>query len=173
MRAIALILSSLALLVGTAENANSQTYPASHPWIKTWTRYDKSVYTSIGPAAFIFRASPWTLRTIVGREGGNINPHKLRNSLCNGSQPGWNLSGSYAFGPSQFMLDSKPACSPNSWGTFGTWDDTAFRAAKLLGHPVPYRFKTPASNVGQMIVTAYMITHPHTGGINHWCASMC
>jgi hypothetical protein len=172
VRAIVVITGVAIIALLSTGNASSQEYSIHHPWIKKWRNYDRSAYAAIKPAAFIFKASPWTLRTIVELEGGNIVPWKLKRSLCTGSQPGWNRQGSYAFGPAQFMLDSKPACR-HSWGTFGRWDDEAFIAAKKRGHPVPYRFKTPASNVGQMVVTAYMITHPHTGGIGHWCASMC
>jgi hypothetical protein len=172
MRAKAVITAAVAFGLLSTGNASSQVYTNSHPWIKKWKRYDVSAYKAIKPAAYIFKANPWTLRAIVDREGGNVVPFKLKRSLCTGSQPGWNKRGSRAFGPAQFMLDSKPACR-GDWGTFGTWDDAAFLAAKKKGHPIPFRFKTPASNVGQMLVTAYMITHPHTGGLSHWCASMC
>lgn len=165
------------VLVG---NANAASYPPSHPWIKKWTKVDRSVYTSINKAAFIFKASPHTMRAIVGGEGGNISPRKLRVTLCKpyafgsagGGGLGWNNIGSYAFGPYQYMLDDKPACN-GAWGTFGRWDNEAFAAAKKRGFPIPYRFKTPASNLGQSVVTAYMLTHRHTGGLSHWCASMC
>jgi hypothetical protein len=109
------------------------------------------------------------MRAIVEREGGNINPRTLKLSLCSATQPGWNLSGSYAFGAFQFMLDRKPACG-GGWGTFGSYVHAAFASAKKLGHPVPFRFKTPASNVGQAVTAAYMLAH---GGLHHWCASMC
>lgn len=138
-------------------------------WIHKWTQADKSIYPAINKAAWIFRVDSGLLRTIVGREGGNVNPAKLHRSLCNGSQPGWNLSGSYAFGPFQFMLDNKPACN-SGWGTFSSYVYAAFRSARQLGHPVPRRFEHPASNVGQAITAAYMIAH---GGLHHWCASMC
>lgn len=111
------------------------------------------------------------MRTIVGGEGGNVNPQTLRNSLCSSGGTGWNTQGSAAFGPFQFMLDYRGACfNASSWGTFGVYDDAAFMAAKKAGVPVPYRFKHPASNVGQAITAAYVIRHV---GLGPWCASQC
>ena len=168
------VITGLVIFLLVPANAQAQL-TNSNPWIKKWTRYDSSIYAAIKPAAFIFKASPRTMKTIVGREGGNVNPRKLKVSLCRTWGKGWNVTGnSAAFGPMQFMLDYRGACfNANAWGTFGTWDDAAFRDAKSRGFPVPYRFKHPASNVGQAITTAYMLSHSHTGGIGHWCASMC
>lgn len=148
-------------------------------WIKTWTQKDVSVYRAIDEAAKTFGVSEGTLNKIVGDEGGNIHPAKLRRTLCDpwvygpagGGGLGWNNGGSSAFGPFQFMLDYKAPCfRARDWGTFGSYDDAAFREAKKVGNPVPYRFKHPASNVGQAITAAYMIDN---GGFYHWCASQC
>lgn len=138
-------------------------------WVKQWTRADESIWPAITRAAKVFRVDAGLLRTIVGREGGNVNPRTLKTSLCNGTQPGWNTQGSRAFGAFQFMLDDKPACK-GAWGTFATYVQAAFLSAKDRGSPVPARFKTPASNVGQALTAAYMIAN---GGLHHWCASMC
>lgn len=145
-------------------------------WIEKWQKFDESIYPANHVAADIFNVSEGLLDKIVGDEGGNINPRTLHSSLCTGSQPGWNLLGSSAFGPYQFMLDYKAPCERQTdWGTFGSYDDAAFQAAKRLGFAVPYRFKSPASNVGQAITAAYMIANPglSDGGIAHWCASQC
>jgi hypothetical protein len=130
-------------------------------WIEKWQKFDESIYPANHVAAGIFNVSESLLNRIVGDEGGNINPRTLHSSLCTGSQPGWNLLGSSAFGPYQFMLDYKAPCDRESdgWGTFGSYDDAAFHEAKVLGFAVPYRFKSPASNVGQAITAAYMIAH--------------
>lgn len=140
-------------------------------WIEKWEKADESIYPAIRIASHVFHVDKGLLENIVGGEGGNINPRTLQSSLCSGSQPGWNNFGSYAFGPFQFMLDRKPACMVQTeWGTFGSYDDAAFQEAKKLGVSVPYRFKSPASNVGQAITAAYMIAH---GKLSAWCASQC
>lgn len=173
----------LSVLVAVTLAATSTANAAKHEqarkqqssWIGKWTRIDRSIYPSINRAATIFGASASTMRTIVGYEGGNINPDTLSYSLCHATQPGWNLSGSDAFGPFQFMLGTKyGACVGQHWGTFGRFVHEAFSSAKKRGIAIPYRFKTPASNVGQAITAAYMLANPRTtGGISHWCASMC
>jgi hypothetical protein len=163
---------------GTAQAKEPLKYPSNNAWIKLWDKRDVSIYPSMKVASSIFRVSHSTLLAINGGEGGNIHRDRLRITLCNpfalgyggGGGVGWNNSGSSAFGPMQFMMDSKPACNANDWGTFGSYDDRAFQEAKRRGYPVPYRFKHPASNVGQAITTAYMVSR---GGISHWCASMC
>lgn len=182
-RLIVLTVTALAVAVGGIGTSTAEAkFKDDNAWIQKWTRIDRSVYTSINVAARTFNVSSHTLRAIVGAEGGNINPAKLRVTLCNpyaygiagGGGLGWNNIGSFAFGPFQFMLDAKPACMNHRlWGTFGDYDDAAFRAAKSKGVAVPYRFKHPASNVGQATTAAYMLATPSTGGINHWCASMC
>lgn len=185
LRKLTLCIACLAVLgggvtTGTAQ-ANQETfrYPDNNAWIRLWDKRDYSIYPAIHVAASIFRVSERTLLTINDHEGGNVHRDRLRVTICSpyalgiggGGGVGWNNSGSYAFGPMQFMLDSKPACNnQNSWGTFGSYDDSAFRDAKRRGVAIPYRFKHPASNVGQAVVAAYMIS---TGGISHWCASMC
>lgn len=175
---VVLALVVLATVVSSPASAGAdRRYKASHPWIKSWSKTDRSIWPSINRAARIFRADAGLMRTIVNGEGGNINPRTLAASLCRTYGKGWNTSGnppSAAFGAFQFMLRYRGACTNQSaWGTFGTWDDEAFRAAKQLGHPVPARFRTPASNAGQAIVAAYMLANPsRTGGASHWCASL-
>lgn len=151
-------------------------------WIEKglWGKIDLSIWPSINYASSVFNVSASTMRTIVGREGGNIHPAKLRATICDpyaygiagGGGLGWNNTGSYAFGPYQFMLSYKPACNnPSAWGTFGAYDGTAFAAAWQRGHRVPYIYKHPASNLGQSVVAAYMLS---IGGLcPHWGASMC
>lgn len=163
--------------VGTSADAASENlrYPDNNAWIKLWTKRDQSIYSSIKVAANIFRVSESTLRAVNGGEGGNVHPAKLRVTICNPSAYGgigWNTQGSAAFGPFQFMLDYRGACNrQKAWGTFGSYDDAAFQEAKRQGISVPYRFKHPASNVGQALTAAYMISR---GGLYvHWCASMC
>src|SRR4051812_43711754 len=101
---------SVSMFVTSAANAakHERAKQQEARWIRTWTRTDESIWPSINKAAKVFRVDAGLLRTIVGREGGNMNPRTLKTSLCNGTQPGWNLSGSRAFGAFQFMLDSKP-----------------------------------------------------------------
>lgn len=148
-------------------------------WIakRLWGKIDTSIWPSINYASDVFNVSASTMRTIVGREGGNVHPAKLRVSLCQTYGIGWNVSGnppSAAFGPYQFMLDYRGACfNPEAWGTFGAHDDAAFSAAWSRGARVPILYKHPASNLGQSLTTAYMLATPSTGGISHWCASMC
>lgn len=135
-----------------------------------WLDADESIYPAIHKASNIFNVSQDLLRTIVSREGGNINPRTLHSSLCSGSGKGWNTLGSYAFGAFQFMLDSKSNACTGNWGTFDAYAQTAFNSAKKRGYTIPHRFMTPASNIGQAITAAYMIAN---GGLHHWCASMC
>jgi hypothetical protein len=112
------------------------------------------------------------MRTIVEREGGNVAAWKLQRALCAGGGIGWNNAGSAAFGPYQYMLAYRGACwNERAWGTFGAWDDVAFSAARARGLNVPYRFKTPASNVGQSVVTAYLLADGQV--CVHWAASVC
>lgn len=161
----------------TAQAKEPLKFKADNAWIKVWDKRDVSIYPSMKVASRIFRISYNTLYTVNDREGGNVHRDRLHRTLCDpyslgiggGGGVGWNNSGSYAFGPMQFMMDDKPACN-SDWGTFGSYDDKAFQEAKRRGVPIPYRFKNPASNVGQAITAAYMIS---TGGIGHWCASMC
>jgi hypothetical protein len=151
--------------------ATAGGFPANNAWIKKWDRLDQTIWTANREAAKTFRVSERLLDGIVGAEGGNINPRTLRANLCSGRQPGWNLAGSSAFGPFQFMLSYRGACfNAHAWGTFGSYDDAAFKDAKRRGNPVPYRFKHPASNVGQAVTAAYMLAN---GGLSHWCASQC
>jgi len=171
------------LLGGFANTAQAKEetlrYKDNNAWIKMWDRRDYNIYPAMKVASSIFGISYSTLVTINDREGGNVHRDRLHTTLCSpyalgnggGGGVGWNNSGSSAFGPMQFMMDSKPACNRHSkWGTFASFDNAAFQEAKRRGVPVPYRFKNPASNVGQAIVAAYMISR---GGIGHWCASMC
>jgi hypothetical protein len=183
LKKLIVLTAALAVLFGggtsTAGTKKQETfrYPDNNAWIKLWTKRDISIYRSMEVAAKVFHVSYNTLDAIQDGEGGNVHPAKLRHSLCQTWGIGWNTSGSppsAAFGPMQFMLDYRGACNrPNDWGTFGAWDDAAFQDAKHRGVSVPYRFKTPASNVGQAVVTAYMLATPRTGGISHWCASIC
>lgn len=139
-----------------------------------WSARDLSIWPAVHFAAQLFGVSEYTMRDIVNGEGGNVNPTTLRASLCSYGGTGWNTQGSDAFGPMQFMLDRRAACfDASSWGTFGSYDDAAFAAARARGVIVPDRYKNPASNVGQAITTAYMLATPSTGGIRHWCASQC
>lgn len=181
MRKLAFIIAALVVLAGgvteTAQAKKGRHVIHVHvfvhkvTWVEKWEKADESIYPAIHIASRIFRVDESLLDKIVGDEGGNVDPQTLHSSLCTGSQPGWNNRGSYAFGPFQFMLDRKPACMVETeWGTFGAYDDAAFHAAKKLGVAVPYRFKSPASNVGQAITAAYMVS---TGGLYHWCASQC
>lgn len=171
-----LVLSIVVAALGggvATHTAKADQFKSNNAWIKLWAARDESIYPAMRVAAAVFHVSYYTLKSINDGEGGNINPRTLHRSLCSGSQPGWNLRGSYAFGPMQFMLSKKPACS-GGWGTFSTYASRAFAEAKRLGFPIPARFKSPASNVGQAITTAYMLANPKsTGGISHWCASQC
>lgn len=167
-------LSVMAVNMAATSTATAARHERAHnhhvTWISKWQRADRSIYPAIHKSAWIFKVDENLLRTIVGREGGNVNPTTLHRSLCSTQGGiGWNLSGSFAFGPFQFMLDSKPACN-GGWGTFGSYVYAAFSSARHLGHPVPRRFQHPASNVGQAITAAFMIRN---GGLHHWCASMC
>lgn len=174
---LGMLVGAALVLPGAATGANPLV-PKPDPysgskWIRLWESYDSSVWRAMKPAAATFKVSTGTLSSIVLGEGGNVSPRKLERSLCSGApgEIGWNLSGSAAFGPAQFMLDYRGACwNPRAWGTFGAYDDAAFRAARQKGLNVPYRYKHPASNVGQMITTAYMLS---IGGLSHWCASQC
>jgi hypothetical protein len=166
-----LVVLTVAVLTLTATGQALGKAPQGNKWIAGWTKADSSIYPSINKASKLFGVDPSLMKTIVGREGGNISPATLARSLCNGYGVGWNLQGSAAFGPFQFMLDYRGACYNQwDWGTFGSYDDAAFQAAKQLGTPIPYRFKSPASNLGQAITAAYMLAN---GGLSHWCASMC
>lgn len=177
--ALTVVVAVLGGGVGTSAAATREPlrYPDDNAWIRTWTHKDQSIYASMTTAAKVFRVSEHTLRSINDGEGGNVSPEKLRVTICHPwklGAIGWNTQGSAAFGPMQFMLDYRGACNDSgAWGTFGAYDDAAFKDAKRRGVAVPYRFKHPASNVGQAIVTAYMLATPSTGGIGHWCASMC
>lgn len=173
-------------IIGQTAQANVSTklfelrfiYPQHHHvhhlkknvWLVSWQRKDQSIYPAIHEAALIFNVSETLLRTINSREGGNVDPVTLHNSLCSGGGTGWNDGGSDAFGAMQFMLENHAPCDTQTeWGTFGSYDDAAFQYAKAHGIPVPYRFKNPASNVGQAITAAYMIL---TGHLSAWNASM-
>lgn len=170
LRYVAIVALAFALLAWAAPaRATDHRYDNTR-WVKLWQKRDQSVWTSIPPAATTFQVSSGTMRTIVEREGGNVASWKLQRNLCTGGQPGWNNIGSYAFGPYQYMLGSKPACN-GYWGTFGAHDDQAFHEARARGLNVPYRFKTPASNVGQSIVTAYLIRKGQL--CVHWSATLC
>lgn len=168
VRLIVLVVAFAAMLTFVSSPGAADVYKKTR-WVQKWSHIDRSIWPSVHVAARRFSVSESLMRDIVNGEGGNVNPQKLRLSLCTATQPGWNTQGSYAFGPMQYMLGSKPACS-RSWGTFGAYDDRAFREARRLGMNVPYRFKTPASNVGQSIVTAYII---RIGQVCvHWSASL-
>lgn len=173
------VLSFVGATSSAQANQGQQVIPKVHlqvfihkaSWIEKWQKVDESIYPANHVASLIFRVDEGLLDKIVGDEGGNVNPRTLKISLCAGTQPGWNNLGSSAFGPYQFMLDYKGVCmNEKDWGTFGSYDDAAFQAAKELGHAIPYRYKSPASNVGQAITAAYMIAN---GGLHHWCASQC
>lgn len=171
MRVRLFVLSLVLIFSGATSTANATRFQSSNAWIQVWTQRDQGIAPSLEAASRIFGVSYGLMDTIVGREGGNVSPATLRTNLCTGSQPGWNTQGSSAFGPFQFLLAFKAPCmQERSWGTFGSYDDAAFQDAKRRGWPVPYRFKTPASNVGQAITAAYMLAN---GGLHHWCASMC
>lgn len=178
-----IVLSLVIFAVGggmaTSTAQADSKFDIQNKWIKKWVTLDQNIHQAVVEAAKTFKVSGSLLETIVGREGGNVNPAKLRVTICDpyafgiagGGGLGWNNLGSSAFGPFQFLLGIKPACNhASAWGTFSSFDDAAFQAAKEKGNPVPYRFKHPASNVGQAIVAAYMISK---GGLHHWCASMC
>lgn len=144
-------------------------FKANNKWILRFTKIDQSIYSSIAIAAPLFGVSQSLLIDIIEGEGGNNAPDILSKSLCLGYGKGWNLAGSSAFGAFQFMLSNRSACySHELWGTFACCDFQAFKAAKLLGLAIPYRFKNPASNLGQAITAAYMIANPSTGGLCHW-----
>lgn len=173
MRKLVAVIVAVLSTCGVTSTAQAKQHPKhENAWIKMWADRDESIWPSIKVASHVFNVSEWTLRSIVNGEGGNVNPRTLKSSLCSYSGTGWNTAGSSAFGPFQFMLDFRGACmNGNAWGTFGSYDDAAFRAAKRIGIPVPYRFKHPASNVGQAITAAYMIRYET--GISPWCASQC
>lgn len=156
--------------IGTAVHHDAPlVYKANNKWITKWSKIDQSIWASNHIAAQIFGVSEYLLNDIVSHEGGNVNPTTLSQSLCLGYGKGWNYQGSYAFGAFQFMLSHKPACYNHSdWGTFACCDFAAFKAAKESGFAIPYRFKNPASNIGQAITASYMISHPSTGGLRHW-----
>lgn len=80
------------------------------------------------------------------------------------------MSGSYAFGPWQYMLGARPPSSSRQWGTFGKYVHSAFRAARDRGASVPYRFKRPDSFVGQALTTAFMFKIGQSG---QWAGAGC
>lgn len=168
VRLIILVVALAAALVSVS-NPGAETYKKNR-WIQSWTNKDQAIWPSIHVAARTFKVSESLMVAIVNGEGGNVNPQKLHASLCSGGRTtGWNTQGSYAFGAFQFMLGSKPACKGN-WGTFGSYVNSAFTQAKRLGVAVPYRFKTPSSNVGQSITAAYIIWRGQV--CVHWSASL-
>lgn len=139
-------------------------------YIHAWTLRDQSIHQSIEAAAFIFKVNAGWLHTCNGSEGGSVSPDRLRHSLRKGTQPGWNLSGSYAFGAMQFMLDRKPAPRRGDWGTYEKYSPVAFAIAKDRGFWVPARFDTPSSNVGQAITAAFMFAAGMSG---QWSGAGC
>lgn len=170
VRLLILVVALAAMLASTAPASTGATDAyKNNRWMSYWSHKDQSIWLAVPVAARAFHVDYGIMQTIVNGEGGNINPRTLKSSLCSGTQPGWNTSGSYAFGPMQYMLSSKPACH-GSWGTFGAYMDGAFIEARRRGLKVPYRFKTPASNVGQAIVTAYIISRGEV--CVHWSASL-
>lgn len=156
----------------TAQLNGPIVFKATNKWIQKYSRIDQSIYTSIAIAAPLFGVSQSLLIDIIEGEGGNVNPTTLSESLCLGYGKGWNYTGnppSAAFGAFQFMLKYRGACyNHDAWGTFACCDYAAFKQAKDLGLTIPYRFKNPASNLGQAITAAYMIANPSTGGLCHW-----
>ena len=166
----ALLVSLIAMLAASPAQAHTH-FTERNPWIKMWRQRDQSIWSATHAAASAFSVSETLMREIVQREGGNHSPRQLRASLCRGWGSGWNTQGSAAFGPMQYMLDYRGACFNSSeWGTFGAYDDRAFTAAKRRGVAVPFRFKHPASNVGQAVTTAYIISIGEA--CVHWSASI-
>jgi hypothetical protein len=125
-------------------------------YIAEWTRRDRDTKSALRAAAFIFKVRYWWLSNCNDAEGGHNDPRRLASNLRTGIQPGWNRSGSRAFGAMQFMMDRKPAPNSGDWGTFEKYQPNAFAIAKDRGFWIPARFNTPASNVGQAITAAYM-----------------
>lgn len=168
------ICSGLLLVWAPSASSSSGTnYSSSHPWIKLWSTRDQSLYHSTRVAANIFRVSQSWLAACNRSEGGNTARETLRVTISNPyayDGKGWNTQGSYAFGPWQFMLGSKPPYSSRQWGTFGSYVHSAFSAAKRRGYAVPYRFKRPDSFVGQAITTAYMFAIGQSG---RWTGRGC
>lgn len=165
LTALCMVIAALSAVA----SAQAVRMSSQNHWVHQWAHTDGSIWSANRAAAHVFHVSRGTLDFLVNAEGGNVNPVTLGHSLCSATQPGWNTQGSYAFGPYQFMLNSKPACS-GGWGTFAAYVHSAFTAAKRNGTPVPYRFKTPASNVGQAITAAYIVS---IGQICiHWSASL-
>jgi hypothetical protein len=167
------LLVSMVMVMVLTPSASSGTYPSSHPWIKLWAQRDRSLVASTRVAATIFGVSESWLRSCNRAEGGNIARWKLAITIrhpwaYNGA--GWNIIGSYAFGPWQYMLDRKPPRSPADWGTFRSYVHPAFVAAKRRTVSVPYRFARPDSFVGQAITTAYMFSIGKSG---HWSGEGC
>lgn len=145
----------------------------SSPWIGKWTRIDRNgIHASLFAASRVFGVSYLWLHACNHSEGGHVATLRLRASLRTGAQPGWNTTGSYAFGPMQFMLSSKPAPLrwPFRWGTFGSYMYAAFADARRRGTPVPTRFRRPDSNLGQAVVAAYMFARGHSG---QWTGAGC
>lgn len=139
-------------------------------WVRLWARRDHSLAQSIRVASATFGVSEAWLRACNRDEGGNVARWKLAVSLRRGYGPGWNNRGSSAFGPFQFMLDDRPPDHSGEWGTFGRYDDAAFRAARARRVNVPMRFKRPDSFVGQALTAAYMFK---TGEADQWQGAGC
>jgi hypothetical protein len=169
LRRLVLSLLFLLLLLPATAQAQQSRYDGTR-WIRLWEKRDASLSESTRIAAATHRVSESWLRSCNGSEGGNVSVRKLRVSLVRGWGPGWNLAGSYAFGPWQYMLGDRPPDGPHEWGTFGAYDDAAFWATRARGVNVPFRFKRPDSNVGQALVTAYMFSR---GLSSHWVGAGC
>lgn len=148
----------------------SSPWTQRNPWIRQWTRRDHDLGASIAVAAHTFHVSASWLAQCKDDEGGDTGREVLRWSLRSGPHGrGWNLSGSYAFGPWQFMLDDKPA-GPGEYGTFGRYVHAAFAVARRRGLTVPFRFKTPDSYVGQALTAAFMFAAGQSG---QWSGARC
>jgi hypothetical protein len=139
-------------------------------YIAAWERRDHDTKAALKAAAFIFKVDYNWLSDCNDAEGGNNDPQRLASNLRTGAQPGWNLSGSSAFGAMQFMMDRKPAPNSGDWGTFEKYQPIAFDISKGRGFWIPARFNTPASNVGQAITAAFMFAAGQSG---QWSGAGC
>ena len=139
-------------------------------YIAAWERRNHDTKSALKAAAFIFKVDYNWLSACNDAEGGHNDPDRLASNLRTGSQPGWNNSGSYAFGAMQFMLDRKPAPNHGDWGTFERYQPIAFDIAKGRGFWIPARFNTPASNVGQAITASFMFA---AGQSTQWMGAGC
>jgi hypothetical protein len=149
----------------------SAPWPASNPWISLWTSRDHDLRASEHVAAVTFGVSESWLRSCRSSEGGSTARETLRWSLRRAVYGlGWNTTGSNAFGPWQFMLDTKPAGSPREWGTFRRYVGPAFAEARRHRVFVPSRFKTPDSYVGQAMTAAFMFS---IGQAGQWTGAGC